>query len=102
MVQSVPMKQPGAVRLLHKEIIQGYADEGFGVLRIPVAWSNKMVQDGSYTIDSDWMVRVTQIVDWTLEADMYAIVNIHWDNDWVNTFPKNKDECMKRYETMWS
>lgn len=88
--------------IITKEIIQGYADEGFGVLRIPVAWSNRMVQDGSYTIDSEWMERVTQIVDWTLEADMYAIVNIHWDNGWVNKFPENKDESMKRYETMWS
>lgn len=89
-------------QIITKEIIQGYADEGFGVLRIPVAWSNRMVQDGSYTIDSEWMARVTQVVDWTLEAGMYAIVNIHWDNGWVNTFPDNKDECMKRYERMWS
>ncbi|MDE5855127.1 MAG: glycoside hydrolase family 5 protein [Ruminococcus sp.] len=87
--------------IITKEMIQGYADEGFFVLRIPVAWSNKMVQDGSYTIDSDWMARITQIVDWTLEADMYAIVNIHWDNAWVNTFPENKGEYMKCYETMW-
>ncbi|MDE5564123.1 MAG: glycoside hydrolase family 5 protein, partial [Oscillospiraceae bacterium] len=89
-------------QIITKEIIQGYADEGFGVLRIPVAWSNRMVQDGSYTIDGEWMARVTQVVDWTLEAGMYAIVNIHWDNGWVNTFPDNKDECMKRYERMWS
>ena len=31
-----------------KEMIQGMADEGFGVLRIPVAWSNRMVDDGTY------------------------------------------------------
>ncbi len=84
-----------------KEIIQGYADEGFGVLRIPVAWSNRMVQDGNYTIDKEYMARVTEIVDWTLETGMYAIINIHWDNGWVNTFPDNKDECMKRYTKMW-
>lgn len=28
--------------VITKNIIQGYADEGFGVLRIPVAWSNMM------------------------------------------------------------
>lgn len=88
--------------VITKEIIQGYADEGFGVLRIPVAWSNRMVQDGSYTIDSELTKRIHEIVDWTLETGMYAIINIHWDNGWVNKFPENKTECMKRYETMWT
>lgn len=88
--------------VITKDIIQGYADEGFGVLRIPVAWSNRMADDGTYTIDQQWMARVTEVVNWTLDAGMYAIVNIHWDNGWVNTFPDNKDECMKRFEKMWT
>ena len=84
-----------------QEMIQGYADAGFGVLRIPVAWSNMMVDDGTYTIHPDIMSRVTEVVDWALETDMYVIINIHWDNGWVNTFPENKDECMKRFTHMW-
>ena len=84
-----------------KKMIQGYADEGFGVLRIPVAWSNRMKNDGTYTIDSELMERVTQIVDWTLDTGMYAIVNIHWDNGWMNDYPNNEEECMKRYTHMW-
>ena len=87
--------------VITQEMVNGYADAGFGVLRIPVAWSNMMVQDGSYKINQQWMERVTQVVDWTLDSGMYAIVNIHWDNGWVNTFPENKDECMKRYTAMW-
>lgn len=84
-----------------KEMIQGMADEGFGVVRIPVAWSNRMSTDGNYTIDKEYMARVQELVDWTLETGMYAIINIHWDNGWVNTFPDNKDENMKRYTVMW-
>ncbi len=85
-----------------KDMIKGYKDAGFGVLRIPVAWSNLMVQDGKYQISKDFMDRVTEVIDWTLDSGLYAIVNIHWDNGWVNTFPENKDECMKRFETMWT
>lgn len=88
--------------VITQKMIQGYADEGFGVLRIPTAWSNMMADDGTYTINPEWMARVTQVVDWTLDTGMYAIVNIHWDNGWVNKFPDNKDECMKRFETMWT
>ena len=41
-----------------KELIAGYADAGFGVVRVPVAWSNMMADDGSYTIHPDYMARV--------------------------------------------
>lgn len=88
--------------LVSKEMIEGIAKEGFGVLRIPVAWSNMMQQDGTYTISPELDARVHQIVDWTIGSGMYAIVNIHWDNGWVNKFPENKDECMKRFQRMWT
>ena len=86
--------------VITKEMIQGMADEGFGVVRVPVAWSNLM--GDNYKINDDLDARVHEIVDWVIDADMYCIINIHWDNGWVNTFPDNKDECMKRYETMWT
>ena len=88
--------------VITKEMIQGYKDAGFGVLRIPVAWSNMMAQDGNYEINKEFMSRVTQVVDWTIDAGLYAVINIHWDNGWVNKFPENKEESMKRYTKMWS
>lgn len=84
-----------------KEMIAGIAKEGFGVLRIPVAWSNMMVHDGTYTINAEYDARIHEVVDWTLESGMYAIINIHWDGGWVNKFPNDKDESMKRYIHMW-
>lgn len=86
--------------VITKEMIEGMADEGFGVVRVPVAWSNLM--DDNYTISADYDARIHEIVDWVIDADMYCIINIHWDGGWVNTFPDNKDECMRRYETMWT
>ena len=87
--------------VITKEMIEGMAKEGFGVLRIPVAWSNMMEHDGTYTIDPDYDARVHEVVDWTIESGMYAIINIHWDGGWVNKFPDDKDESMKRYTHMW-
>lgn len=87
--------------VITKKTIKTYADAGFGVLRIPVAWSNMMSKDGKYTIDSKYIARVKEVVDWTLDSGMYAIINIHWDNGWVNDFPKNEKESMKRYKAMW-
>ena len=87
--------------VITKEIIEGIAKEGFGVLRIPVAWSNMMAHDDTYTINAEYDQRIHEVVDWTLESGMYAIINIHWDGGWVNNFPDDKEESMKRYTHMW-
>ncbi len=85
--------------VITKEIIQGYADEGFGVLRIPVAWSNMM--DKSYTIDAAYIETVREAVDWALDSGLYVIINLHYDSGWLAELPTNKAECMKRYERIW-
>lgn len=85
--------------IITEEMIKGYAECGFGVLRIPVAWSNMMSED--YTIHPDYMARVKQITDWTIDSGMYAIVNIHWDGGWWTKFPEEKEECMKKYIRVW-
>lgn len=87
--------------IITSEAIQGYANAGFGVLRIPVAWSNMMADDGTYTINPDYADRVQEVVDMALGTGMYVIVNIHYDNGWISKFPENVDENMKRYTTMW-
>lgn len=86
--------------IITKQIIQGYADVGFGVLRIPVAWSNMMTDN--YEINTDYIKRVKEVVDWTLESGMYSIVNIHYDGGWFAGFATNEDESMYKYERIWT
>lgn len=83
-----------------KEIIQGYKNEGFGVLRVPVAWSNKIGAD--YTINAEYLARVKTVVEWALDCGLYVILNIHWDGGWWENFPTQKTECMKKYTTIWN
>ncbi len=85
--------------VITQAMIQGYADEGFGVLRIPVAWSNMMGEN--YTISPEYLEAVREVVDWALEADLYVILNIHWDGGWWENFPTDKDNCMKKYTRIW-
>lgn len=84
-------------------MIQGMADEGFGSVRIPVAWSNTFKKgDTTYTIDQDALDRVKEVAQWAVDADLYVIVNIHWDGGWwAKAFGTDKDEAMKRYTRMW-
>lgn len=86
--------------VITEAMIQGYADAGFGVLRIPVAWSNLMGED--YTLSSAYVEAVQEVVDWTLDAGMYAIVNIHYDGGWFSGFSTDKDTCMEKYSRIWT
>ncbi len=61
--------------VITQEMIQGYADEGFGVLRIPVAWSNMMGED--YVISKEYFNAVHEVVDWALNCGLYVIMNLH-------------------------
>ena len=88
--------------IITEETINTYADAGFGVLRIPVAWSNMMEDDGTYTISPEYMARVKEVVDWTLDSGMYAIVNLHWDSGWLNALPEDPEGTIKRFTAMWT
>lgn len=72
--------------------------QGFRSIRIPCAWVMGHIIDASdYTIDPVWMNRVKEIVDYSLKAGLYVVINQHWDGGWLENnikdatlIPKNK------------
>jgi endoglucanase len=61
-----------------QEMINAVKAAGFETIRIPVSWSEHV--DSSYNINSDWMNRVKEVVDYAVNNDMYIILNVHHDN----------------------
>ncbi len=85
--------------VITEKMIKGYADAGFGVLRVPVAWSNLM--GDNYTVSAEYIDAVKEVVDWALKYDMYVIINLHYDSGWLENFPTDKKNCMKKYKRIW-
>ena len=90
-----------------QEMIQGMKAAGFDTIRIPIAWTNGMnYESGDYTIDSALMDRVDEVVTWALDADMYVIINDHWDGGWWGMFGSAEQEtrgkAMEMYKAMWT
>lgn len=64
-------------------IINKVKELGFNAVRIPCAWNQpQYLEADGKTIKADWMNHVKEIVNYCIDADMYAIVNIHWDGGW--------------------
>ena len=85
-----------------KELIHAIKDAGFNTIRIPVSWHNHL--DGSWNIDSRWMDRVQEVVDWAYDEGMYVIINIHHDNEKGFEYPSydQLDNSKKYISKIWT
>jgi endoglucanase len=86
--------------LTTKALIDSVKAAGFNNVRIPVAWS-KFSNPTNYTIDAQWMDRVEEVVNYVLDAGMYAMINIHWDNGWMQPTYQQQDYVNNRLRAMW-
>lgn len=68
-----------------KEMITAIKNAGFKTIRIPVSWHNHISDTSNYTIDSAWMARVKEVVDYAYSQNMCVIINIHHDNMKIST-----------------
>ena len=82
-----------------EKMIAGYANAGFSSLRIPVHWSNKMLPND--VIYPELMTRVEQIVNWTIDNGMVAVINTHHENEWITKYP-DEPEAMKKFDAIWT
>lgn len=83
-----------------QEMIDGVKAASFSTVRIPVFWGNMMQDDGSWTINSEYIARVKEIVDYCLKDGLYAVVNIHHFDEFIIR-RNDLDECKKIFSTLW-
>lgn len=74
---------------------------GFNVIRIPCSWKNHIYDDGKYTIESTWMDRVQEIVDYAYERGAFVILNIHHE-DWNYPYYDNKEAGAEELRAVWT
>lgn len=84
-----------------QEFINGVKAAGFNAVRIPCAW-DAHATDG--VIDTEWMARVKEVVDYCIAADLYVVLNIHWDNGWLEKHctEADKDAVNVKQKNYWT
>jgi endoglucanase len=77
---------------------------GFNAVRIPCAWSSHLSDASTYTIDPAWLIRVKQVVDYVVNDGMYAIINIHWDQGWLenNVTTAKQSSANAEQKALWT
>ncbi|MDE5792907.1 MAG: cellulase family glycosylhydrolase, partial [Oscillospiraceae bacterium] len=83
-----------------KKMIDAIKSAGFNTVRIPVSWTDHIDEDGN--IDSIWLTRVQQVVDYAMDNNMYTIINMHHDDyTWLNPTYADEEEITKKYTKIW-
>lgn len=85
-----------------KEMIDKVKEGGFKTIRIPVTWTEHIGDAPTYTIDSAWMNRVQEVVDYAIDDGMYVILNLHHDGDWIVPSYAKEAEVTDKLEKVWT
>jgi aryl-phospho-beta-D-glucosidase BglC (GH1 family) len=67
-------------------LINSVKAAGFNAIRIPASWDCHANQS-TFVIDPAWVARAKQVVDYAYGQGMYVVLNIHWDNGWLQDHP---------------
>lgn len=85
-----------------QEFINQIADQGYQSIRIPITWGQRMGDGPDYIIDPATLDRVEEVVNWSLDAGLYVMINLHHDSwMWVNTLGTNHDDVLARVQAAW-
>lgn len=76
-----------------------YKNAGFTAVRIPITWDGHTLTTSPYTIDSTWLKRVEQVVDWGLQRGLLIIINAHHESWIKNSFTVAN---VARFDSIWS
>ena len=102
------------------QLFQMFKQAGFNAIRLPVTWYPHMQahftlngtawdpenDDIGTKIQTQWMTRVHQIVDYVINQGMYCILNIHHDTGaantaWLVASENDYAQQKERFEEVW-
>lgn len=88
--------------LVTNELIQAVKAGGFDSIRIPAAWDQYANQETA-AIDINWLNRVKQVVQYSIDNDMVVVLNIHWDGGWLerNVEPSEQVAVNAKQKAYW-
>jgi len=87
-----------------KELIHAVKLKGYSSIRIPLTLTRRYTEsNGVCTIDSAWIARYKEVVDYAVAEGLYVMINIHHDSwIWLSSWDGNKSSVQYvRFTQMW-
>jgi aryl-phospho-beta-D-glucosidase BglC (GH1 family) len=83
-------------------LVNAYKSAGFDAVRLPCAWDS-YADKATARISDAWLERVRTVVQYCMNADLYVVLNIHWDGGWLEKHvdAADKDAVGARQRAFW-
>ena len=88
-----------------KAMIESVKAAGFNAIRVPVTWTQHIDDSNGCKIDSAWMARVKEVVDYVIDSDLYCILNVHHDvggNSWLKASDASVKTNSEKFTAVWT
>nr|MDT0659688.1 cellulase family glycosylhydrolase [Micromonospora sp. DSM 115978] len=80
---------------------------GFRTIRIPVSYLGHIGAAPNYTINSAWLTRITEVVNYAYSQGLYVLINMHGDGyktvtgSWLICDSSNQTTIRDKYQKVW-
>lgn len=106
----IPSETAWGNPVIKEDLIKAVKEQGFKTVRIPVSYLLKIGESPDYKIDEEWLNRVQEVVDYVVNNDLYAVVNMHGDGyytvdkSWLLCVEDDEKqvEIKAKYEAVWN
>lgn len=82
-----------------KKLITSVKKAGFNTIRVPVTWGGHIDANGN--IDTEWLDRVQEVVDYAYDIDMFVILDSHHDKNWITLTENSYSSVSKKFCNVW-
>lgn len=85
-----------------KDYIRALKKLGFKTVKLAVTWYPHVIPINNRTdyIIEDWFLhQLREVIDWIIEEDMYCIIDMHHDEDWINA--EQEEVAKENYRHCW-
>jgi len=84
-----------------QKFIDSVKAAGFNAVRLPCAWD---CHTNNGIINSAWIARVKEVIDYCINDSLYVMLNIHWDGGWLenNVTTSAQDAVNEKQHNYWT
>ncbi|ADL50682.1 glycoside hydrolase family 5 protein [Clostridium cellulovorans] len=106
-INGIPSETAWGNPTVTQALIQKVKAAGFKTIRIPVSYLNYIGPAPNYTINSTWMARVKQVVDYAYSQGLTVIINVHGDGyhsvsgSWLLCNSSDQTTIKAKYTKVW-
>ncbi|MEV4344775.1 cellulase family glycosylhydrolase [Actinoplanes sp. NPDC049596] len=103
----VPSETAWGNPVVTQALIDRVKASGFKTIRIPVSYLGKIGAGPDYPIDTAWLNRITEVVDYAYSQGLYVVINMHGDGyksvagSWLICDAADQTTIKAKYQKAW-